>query len=405
MIAALLVTLLTTTPTLADDTDVVVFADGKQEVCRVLLETDFKVVYRAKNKTSEVSRAALKDVKSVERSLREYLVRFNKAKADDVAALAELAIFAEENFLPGEARNTWIRIVGLDPENEQAWTKLGGVQREGTWQLRVRGRFYTLDELKKRVSDWPNALELSTAHFLIRTDGPPDRALDLAIDVERAYLTFYDVFGKPLELYVFDEVPEINIFSDPKDFRAPPRPGQAAWFERGGNVLHVNAQLAADRGTVVAEFTEALIFNAFRRTLAKTGEIEPWAREGLKQAFASAVRLDPGAVVFDFEVPHKPHFEAQASDPKPLSLSQVLRAGLASFDSGSDQARYAAQAYTLVHFLAFYENQKYRLGLANFLRSSYLGKGGTSNFFEAVSADEKTLEEQWTSYVKSIAAS
>ena len=405
MIAALLVTFLAAPSITSDDTDVVVFADGKQEVCRVLLETDFKVVYRAKNKTSEVSRAALKDVKSVERSLREYLVRFNKAKADDVAALAELATFAEENSLPGEARNTWIRIISLDPVNEQAWTKLGGVQREGTWQLRVRGRFYTLDELRKRVSDWPNALELSTAHFLIRTDGPPERALDLAIDVERAYLTFYDIFGKPLELYVFDEVPEINVFSDPKDFRAPPRPGQAAWFERGGNVLHVNSQLASDRGTVVAEFTEALIFNAFRRTLAKTGEIEPWAREGLKQAFAASVRLDPGAVTFDFAVPYKPHFEAQASDPKPLSLSQVLRAGLASFDSGTDQARYAAQAYTLLHFLAFYENQKYRLGLANFLRSSYLGKGGTANFFEALTVDEKTLEEQWTSYVKSIAAS
>ena len=36
------------------------------------------------------------------------------------------------------------------------------------------------------------------------------------------------MFGKPLELYVFDEVPEINIFNDPKDFRAPPVPGRAA---------------------------------------------------------------------------------------------------------------------------------------------------------------------------------
>ena len=185
----------------------------------------------------------------------------------------------------------------------------------------------------------------------------------------------------------------------------PPQPGKAAWFERGGNVLHVNGQLVSDRGTIVAEFTEALIFNSFRRTLAKTGEIEPWAREGLKQAFAMSVKLDPGSVVFDFDEPYKPHFQAQASDPKPLSLSQVLRAGFASFDSGTDKERYTAQAYTLLHFLAFFENQKYRLGLANFLRSSYLGKGGTSSFFETIGADEKTLEEQWTSYVKSIAAS
>jgi len=403
MIAALLATFLLTTPTLGDENDVIVFADGKQQACRVLLETQNKVVYRARNKTSEISRVSVKDIQSVERSLREFLARFAGVDARDVSALAELALFAETRFLPGEARNAWIRILTLDPVNEQAWTKLGGVKRGDGWELRVGGKFYTLDQLRTRASDWPNALELHTAHFLVRTDGSPERALDLAIDIERAYLTFYEVFGKPLELYVFDEVPELNVFNDPKDFRAPPKPGQPAWFERGSNVLHVNGQLASERGPIVAEFSEALIFNAFRRTLAKTGELEPWAREALKQAFATAIRPDPGRVVFDFTLPHLPHFQAQASDAKPLSLEQVLRAGFSTFDSGKDQTRYAAQAYTLFHFLVFYENQKYRLGLANYLKDSYLGKGGVTNFLEALTVDEKTLEGQWTSYVKSIA--
>ena len=133
-------------------------------------------------------------------------------------------------------------------------------------------------------------------------------------------------------------------------------------------------------------------------------ELEPWAREGLKQTFAAGARPDPGRVSFDFTTPFKPLFEAHASDSKPLSLSQLLRAGFASFDSGSDKDRYTAQAYTLLHFLVFFENQKYLLGLATFLRESYLGKGGASNFFKGLSVDEKTLESEWTSYVKAIAA-
>ena len=403
MIPALLALSLLTTPAFGDDPDLIVFPDGKQQACRVLLENENKVVYRAGNKTSEVSRAAVKEVKSVERSLQSFLTRFEGIEPGKVEAMAGLALFAEASALPGEARNTWIRILTLDPENEQAWTKLGGVQRDGKWQLRVRGRFYTLEELRTRASDWQNALELSTAHFLIRTDGSPERALDLAIDIERAYLTFYGVFGRPLELYVFDEVPEINVFSDPKDFRAPPKPGQPAWFERSGNVLHVNGQLATERGPVVAEFSEALIFNAFRRTLAKTGELEPWAREGFKQAFAAACRPDPGRVVFDFSAPHEPHFQAQAADAKPLSLTEVLSAGAGAFDTGTDRARYSAEAYTLLHFLVFYENQKYRMGLGVYLRESYLGKGGAKRLLEALNADEKTLEEQWKGYVKSVA--
>ncbi|MSR63444.1 MAG: hypothetical protein EXS08_13455 [Planctomycetes bacterium] len=404
MIAALLATFLLTTPTLGDENDLLVFADGKQQACRVLLETENKVVYRVGNKTSEVSRVALENIVSVERSLSAFLKRFASVKPGDVPALAELANSAEVNHLPGEARDTWIRILTLDPQNEQAWTRLGGARRDGVWQLRVGGRFYTLEELRTRVSDWQNALELHTAHFLIRTDGSPERALDLAIDVERAYLTFYDVFGQPLELYTFDEVPAIHLFNDPKDFRSPPKPGQPAWFERGSNVLNVNGQQASERGPIVAEFSEALIFNAFRRTLAKTGELEPWARKGLEQAFATAVRPDPGRVVFDFTAPNLAYFQAQASDPKPLSLEQVLRAGFASFDSGKDKDRYAAQAYTLLHFLVFYENSKYRLGLANYLKNSYLGKGGVANFLEALTVDQKTLEAHWTSHVKAIVA-
>jgi hypothetical protein len=404
MIPALIVSLLASSSTLGDENDLLVFADGKQVPCRVLLETENKIVYRARNKTSEISRAAVKEVQSVERSLREFLQRFEKSDPRDVAAVSELALLAESSFLTGEAHNAWIRVLTLDAENEQAWTKLGGVRRRTGWELRVRGRFYTLDELRARVSDWKNALELRTAHFLVQTDGPPERALDVALDVERAYLTFYDVFGKPLELYAFDEIPEIQIFSDPKDFRAPPTQGRPAWFDRSANAVYVNAQQASERGTIVAEFTEALIFNAFRRTLAKTGELEPWAREGVKQVFAVASRPDPGRVSFDFATPYKPYFEAQVGDAKALSLEQVLRAGITSFDSGTDQARYTAQAYTLIYFLVFFENQKYRAGLANYLRDSYLGKGGTSNFFKAVGADEKTLEGQWTGFVKSIAA-
>src|SRR5262249_6314480 len=162
--------------------------------------------------------------------------------------------------------------------------------------------------------------------------------------------------------------------------------------EKSGNVLYVNGQLKEERSTILAEFTEGLIFNSFRRTLAKTGEIEPWARKGVEQLFATAVREDPGRVAFDFTVPFKPHFQAQAAAAKPLALAEVLRAGFASFDSGSDQARYTAQAYTLLYFLVFYENQKYRMGLATFLRDSYLGKGGSANFLKALNVDEKTLE-------------
>lgn len=397
-----LLSLAALSPALGDEHDLLVLSNGKEIECRVLLETEAKVVYRTRGKTVDVARADVREVQSLERSLREYLARFEQLDARDVSALTELAQFAESRALHGEARCTWIRVLSVDPENENAWTALGGVQRRSGWELKVRGRFYSLPELRERVSDWKNALELPTAHFLLRTDGEPQRALDAAIDLERTWCTFYDVLA-PLELYVFDELPEVHVFADAKDYPAPPSPNMAAWFDRSANTLFVNGARMQGSGTIVAELVDALVFNAFRRTLGKAGELEPWARKGLAYAFAAAAQLSPGHVAYDFQTPYVGSFVEQARDPKPLTLEQVLRAGSASFDSGSDASRYVIQTYTLVHFLVFYADGQHRAGFADYLRSSYLGKGGTSNFYEALGADEKTLQEQWSGYVKSVA--
>src|SRR5262245_12205963 len=84
-----------------DENDLIVLADGKKQACRVLLETDSRIVYRVKNKTSEVPRGDVKEIQSAERSLRAYLERFAKIDTHDVKALAELALFAESSDLPG----------------------------------------------------------------------------------------------------------------------------------------------------------------------------------------------------------------------------------------------------------------------------------------------------------------
>ncbi len=387
-----------------DDPDLLVMKDDTQIECRVLFEDDSKVVYRAGKKTQEVARVKVRDIQSIERSVAQFLDRFAALDATNVQELSQLALFAEKSYLPGEAANTWIRILTLDPENEEAWTQLGGTKRRKGWEIKVRGRYYDIEELRTRVSDWKNALELRTAHFQIETDAPPELALDASLDLERAYQTFYEKLGKPLGLFVFDEIPVVQIFADAKDYPVPPTEGQHAWFSRVANTLYVNTQEKPNRGEIVAELVDALIFNAFRRTLdERTGAIEPWAREGLRQAFAAAVRPDPGRGRFEFDAPITEYFRAQVADPEPLSLEQVLRAGLASFDSGPDQARYVAQSYTLTHFLVFAGDGKYRPLFAEFLRSSYLGKGGSSNFFKVLGLDEKQAESEWKAHVKSLA--
>lgn len=403
---ALVLGLLALVPTLSalpgDEHDTVVLADGKELSCRVLLDAESRLVVRAGGKTRELKAGEFKEVRSVERRLAVFLDRFDKTPKDDVKALTALARSAAENELTGEAFGTWIRVLALDPVNDEAWTAIGGTKRKKGWELKVRGRFYTIEELRTRIADWKNALELPTAHFLLRTDVKAARAVDIAIDLERTHSTFYRIL-RPLELFVFDEQPEVNVYADPKNFPTPPTGSAAAWFERSSNTLHVDATRVQDSGTIVAELVDALVFNAFRRTLNKTGELEPWIRHGLAQGFAAAVRPSPGRVEYQFDAPYTPYFQAQANDPKPLTIEQVVRAGFASYDSGTDAPRYTAQSYTLVHYLATGDNGKHRAAFAKYIRSAYLGKGGTSNLFKELAVDEKILQAGWTAHVKALA--
>ncbi|MEM7308353.1 MAG: hypothetical protein AAF682_16860 [Planctomycetota bacterium] len=405
MIAALALAILPTFATTTDaEPDIVVLAGGKEVSCRVLYEDDTKVVYRARRKNREVPREEVESVRSIERSLREFLGAYDAVEAPGPEELVELATFCEQRELHAEARNLWIRILTLDPVHEGAWTKLGGVESRKGWRLRVRGRFYTIDELRERASDWKNAMELPTAHFLVRTDIAPEQALDVTLDVERAYLAFYELLGPVLELYPFDEVPEIHIFSDANDYPKPPTPGRA-WFSPVANTLYVDASTeeALTPHEVVSNLTYGLLANAFQRTLGKSGLIAPWARRGMAESFGLAARRDAGHASWDFGVPYLPYFRAQAGDPDALDLRKLVGAGFTSFDSGSDQERYVRQSYTLTFFLVYAEDGAHRAGFAEYLRSSFGGQGAISHLSKALGMEVDALERAWTEYVAAVA--
>jgi hypothetical protein len=408
MLTALLLAALPAAPLAQSNTpDLLVLTSGKEIECRVLFEDEDTVVYTKKRKAEEVARSEVQSVQSIERSLREYLDRYDQIGGQNVVGLLELADFCEARELLGEARHLRIRVVLLDPENETAWTKLGGTysERRG-WRLRVRGRYYTLEQLRERVADWKNAMELRTAHFLIKTDVSPERALDLAIDVERAYLTFYDLLGGALRLYPFDEIPELHIYSSPDDYPSPPNPGEVAWFAPRANICYVDATAGTEAPhAAVAKVTDVLLWNSFRRTVGKTGTIPPWARDGIAQAFGYAYRRDPGHASWDLSRPITAHFRTQVEAEKPLSIKEVVASGFRATESGTRAELYAAQSYTLAHFLSHGDDGAYRAGLGKYLAEAFLrGKTGSTHLEKALGIEVEELEKRWLAYATEMAS-
>ena len=389
----------------SDTPDLITLTNGKEIECRVLYEDDATVVYTKKRKGIEIERSEVASIHSVERSLRTFLESYDAIEDNDVDALLELASKCEADELAAEARNLWIRVLTLDPVNDTAWTKLGGVysKRRG-WRLKVRGRFYNIDKLRDRVSDWKNAMELPTAHFLIKTDVAPERALDVAIDIERAYMTFYDLLGKALRLYPFEEVPEIYMYASEEDYEKPPVPGDVAWFAPLANILHVNVPAAQSvPHTAVAELTEVLLFNALKRTVGKTGSTPAWVQKGMAQAFGGAYRRDPGHASWDLSVPLVAHYKTQRDADEKLSIEDILRSARGAYNDGEKSMLYTAQSYTLVQFLVHGRDGAMRNQFAEFLKSAFGGKGAATHFKKIFDVELDEFDAEWNEYVNKIA--
>jgi hypothetical protein len=390
-------------PAHEDRTDRLVLASGKEILCRVLHEGVDTIVYDD-GKKHEIRRSEVREVHSVERSMREFLVRQEAVSKSDAAALAELARWCEHEDLLGEAFATWIRVVAADPENEEAWAKLGAVKSKKGWRVRQRGRLVGIEEFRKGLADWRNALELRTAHYLLKTNVPPRTAVDLAASIERVHQAYYDFLSPVLPLYVFEELPEIHVHANAKRMPAPPAPGEKAWFEVLSNTLHVDFEQEGAELEAVRRMADLLTYNSFRRTTGKQGEMPAWVQEGLGQAFAGALRrADDGSARFDFDQPLDALFQRHAQDEKPARLALLLGSGFAAFRAGTDAERLVAQAYTLAHYLTHGDGGKYRAGFASYLQSAFHGQGAETHLEKALGRKAAELESDWKSYVAQMA--
>jgi len=387
-----------------DKPDVVILESGKEIECRVMFEDDSRVLYKAGgSKIKEVPRSEVAQVLSIESNMRTYLSRFAAIDRQDTAALAELALWAESVDLAGEARNLWIRIVLVDNENEQAWTKLGGSKGRKGWRIRVRGRYKTLAELRERASEWKTAMELPTAHYLVKTNVDPVLALDVAIDIERIHQMYYDVIGQAMVLYPFDNTPEIHIYAATEDAPSPPQPSWSAWYERVGNAVLVRG-LEADRHQIRKSVVYMMLTNSFRLSMGnRNGQLPEWAREGIANAFAFALRPSRGDVQMETGVPNVDWFAQQAAFDEPLALKRLLDGDRGSFRTGQDEDRFVIQSYTFVFFLVNASEGKHRDKFVEYLQSAFGGKGAASHFEKIFEMKLEDLQPEYEAFVKRIA--
>jgi len=367
---------------------------------RVVFEGQDEVVLRDGSRDQKIARKEIAEIHSLERSLAPILAR--DLRAADAAALTAMAEECQAAGLEHEAKNLWLRVLLAEPANEAAAKAVQAQRVQDKVRVPLGKEKYELAGLAKRQASWKDAFEIASTHFLLHTDLDLPFALDIAVALERFHERFYDTLGSPLELYVFDEKPEVLVYGSSKDFPIGPVRSDTIWFAPGVNQLHVLAAPSPSDPTVasvVHELSKQMLFNALRRSSGATAQVPAWTTNGIARMFSLAAPAERFGPWSDLGKPNPESFNL-ARDAK-LDLDKVFNANVNDFNAAPRREEMRASAYTLVHYLVFAQDGALRAKYGKFLREGAKGKISLAALSEALEMPRKDIESAWRAHVDS----
>jgi len=397
-----LLTLFATFVTLDDrEQDVVYLTDGKSREGRVVYEDSTKLILLKGSKQTEIPLDEVTEVDAVSRNLASLLERLRDAgplPQQSANGLLELARFADQGRLPGEAQLLRYAALLVDPDNELALEELGGRVRSGEPQLKHDRSWIPTSELGAPVEEWKDRWSVSTTHYELQSNQALPDVIAAAFDAERFYQDFYAWFAKPVQIIEPVELMKLRLHADEGSFPEP-GDGRRGYFDPSDRSVAVDVRGPGWGERMVHELTRQLFFMTSQFSRKARGEVPRWLQEGFGVAFSAGRSGPPGLASHDplALAPDAIRLHANASDP--YDLDRVIVFTYEDFESKDMQALKYAQSYTLLHTCLAANNGELRTRLLEFLHAAYKGRAGPSEFEELIQLDDEELAELWREHL------
>jgi hypothetical protein len=373
--------------------DRVTLKDGKTIEGRVVFEGPDRIVVRVGTKDREIPTADVAEVRSRARDAREVVLSWEKLSPEDAQGRLDLAQFAREHDLEGEARLLALSVLSKDPASEAAHVFLGNEKKLGAWRIKVGSHSIPFDRWVESRHDFGETEPMPSSHFLLRTNVPLDAACNFALEMELFYVAFMEWFRPELDLYEVVEPIAVHVHADNKSY--PGGSGRKGFFDPQANTVFADVSEGYALDILIHESTHALLNATAARTKEARGSIPSWIDEGLADymsfsregAFAHPRYARAGG--------NRQYFAMHAGARKPLDLSRVLALSTPDYTLSPIMGLAYAQSYTLVHFCLHGGGGAYRAKFFEFLRSCYRGKSSSTDFKAAMKIDVKPFEAEW----------
>jgi len=160
------------------------------------------------------------DVVSVE-TVNTHLIKLMDLRAeagDDADKLWKLVEWADTNGLAAMARLQALDVVLRKDSHEAAHRYLGHRKTRSGWRWPRKSSFLGRKMYEAKIAKWGTALILPTEHFELRTDAGLQLGVDVAFELERLYLHWFQLFGKPMHLEEVISPMSVHLYRDVKRF-------------------------------------------------------------------------------------------------------------------------------------------------------------------------------------------
>jgi tetratricopeptide (TPR) repeat protein len=284
-----------------------------------------------------------------EQVLDEYdkkLVVLKKKLADEHT---KLGAWCKQNKLSEEAEKEFEQAIELYEDNPETRKQLGQekvngfgwVDKESTAKLKqglreYQGKWLPRSEVEKIRSDWANAMEIKTKHYLVKTNTTHEKGYEIAEYAEDVYQMYFKIFGRTLKLREMHEPMNICFYRSREEIDrysglSLPK-GTAGVYRRSNRVAHfydTNPNLLAKevgKKTIYSTLKDIVQHECTHQLNHLIGGLEDgvWLDEGLATYFESVQRDKKG----DITIGQKNHYRFYAPIPNiPLSNFLQMRPG------------------------------------------------------------------------------
>ena len=379
--------------------DVVTLTGGRTVEGIVLYEDERELVLRVGSSTERYERERVADVSSAVRSLDLVLDRHAALPREIAVAFLDLARFARARGLESEARLFAWKVLTLEPENAAAHELLGHRKTGSRWLAPVGARNQPLERVLELRRGWGDAWELATTHYRLRTNLELDAAIDVALDLERVYRGWFQLFGRELGMQEVLEPLKVHVHADATSFPEI-GDGRTAWFDRADRTLRIDASGGLNRWSLAHEAVHQLLdATAESPHRAPSGAVPGWLHEGLAEYVAAATSGPPGRMRMTPGALAEHHLALHRAEAEPYDLARVLAFDSSDFNASSRAGLKYAQAYSLVAYLLDGDGGAHRPGFLDYLRGVWVGQSSSTHLQDALGTDKADLERAWKAWV------